>query len=477
MKKNTKLLLCLVTVGLLALTGLYYILLAPREPAYDPGENRELAGAPQWSFRAFMDGSFSQDLEDWLLDRFFGRDASMDISMGIKDSLSIASYEDALAIMGREDDVLTESGPSQEELEDMMHDLLNRPQDTTAPETDPPVPTETAPPETTAPLETLPPTEPVPTYPHKPTPNLEDWPTRPSIKCSISGKVTKHRTYDLTNVLAVTSVLARVADLLPPEGQLIYTMVPQASIGNSYFGARGMEYFTSECEPIVQAFSPDNVTAVSSADILDEYMKNKKYVYFLSDMHWTPQGTYAVYREMVAAAGQEPTGWEDFLLEKEYPFLGTYYRDNPADYMKNSPDTLTLVTPNFPLEMRRITGKDTYKVIPLLNKNANSSDRYTVYLGGPAGPWTYIQSENGKQENCLVITDSFGLAFVPMVATNYAQTHYYDPRYYDYEKVGYTVAEMIEKYNITDVYVVVGDLHSYNSSFLTTQLSDQLGDQ
>ncbi len=476
MKKNTKLLFCIAMVGALLLTGLYYLFLAPREAAYDAGENRELSGAPEWSFLSFMDGSLSEDLESWLLDRFWGRNASMDISMSVKDALSIASYEDALAVMGREDDALVEDGPSQEELESMMNDLLNRPKETTAPETLPPATEETTAPEETVPEETVPPTEPEPTYPQKPTPNIEDWPTRPSIKCSISGTVTKHRTYDLTNVLAVTSVISRVADLLPKDGQLIYTMVPQASIGNSYFGARGMEYFTSECEPIVHAFSPDNVTAISSADILDECMKNKEYVYFLSDMHWTPEGTYAVYREMVAAAGQEPTAWEDFILEKEYPFLGTYYRDNPADYMKNSPDTLTLVSPSFPLEVRRITGPDSYKVISLLYKYARENDRYTVYLGGPAGPWTYIQSDNGKEENCLVITDSFGLAFIPMVATNYAQTHYYDPRYYNYETVGYTVAEMIEKYDITDVYVVVGDLHSYNSSFLTTQLSEQLGD-
>ena len=39
------------------------------------------------------------------------------------------------------------------------------------------------------------------------------------------------------------------------------------------------------------------------------------------------------------------------------------------------------------------------------------------------------------------------------------------------------VADMIKKYNIKDVYVVVGDLHAYSSGFLLTQLSNQLGDK
>ena len=115
-------------------------------------------------------------------------------------------------------------------------------------------------------------------------------------------------------------------------------------------------------------------------------------------------------------------------------------------------------------------------MIPLLDMNAKQSDRYSIYLGGSAGPWSYVASDNGKTENCLVITDSFGLPFVPMVSTNYGQVHYLDTRYYSKSTVGYTVAEMMEKYNITDVYVIVGDLHSYGSSFITYDLSDQLGD-
>ena len=145
--------------------------------------------------------------------------------------------------------------------------------------------------------------------------------------------------------------------------------------------------------------------------------------------------------------------------------------------MRDNPDDLTLVTPKFGLEWRRITGPDEYKVIPFLNMNAKKNDRYTVYLGGPSGPWTYAQCDNGKENNCLVITDSFGLAFVPMVTQNYGQVHYYDPRYFDKRTVGGSVADMIKKYDIKDVYVVVGDLHAYSSGFLITQLSNQLGDK
>lgn len=457
MKIKTKKLLCMILVGFFALTGLWYMLFAPKEETYHEGENRNLAAAPELSFASFWDGTLSNDLESWLLDRFFARDVAMDVSMGIKDMGSIASYEDALVIMGREDDALTDNDLDEDKLEDMMKELLNP---TTPPNTDP----EDTTPDGTEPSQT------------QPKLTVEDYPELLAIKGSSGGKETILKRHRRTYALALTSVLNRVAALLPEDGELMFTMVPQSNVANTFLATEDREYFTSEAEGMIDAFSADNVHAFSTAEILSDSLVRGDYVYFRSDMHWTPEGAYLVYCEMVKAAGLTPTPWEEFHIETEENFLGTYYRDNPSSYMKNNPDTLTLVRPDYPVEFRRITGKDSYKVIPLLDKNAKQSDRYSVYLGGSAGPWTYAVSDNGKTENCLVITDSFGLPFVPMVATNYGQVHYLDTRYYSKSTVGYTVKEMMEQYNITDVYVIVGDLHSYGSSFITYDLSDQLGD-
>ena len=455
MKRKTKKLLCFLLVGFFALTGLWYMLFAPKGETYHEGENRNLAAAPSFTFSSFWDGSLSNDLESWLLDRFFARDAAMDISMGIKDLGSIASFEDALVIMGREDDALTDNDLDEDMLEDMANDLLNNQPDSTV---------------STNPNSTDPST------PSKPL-SPEDYPELLAIKSSSGGEITIHKRHRRTYALALTSVLNRVAALLPEGGELMFTMVPQSSVANEFLANDNREYFTSEAEEMIDAFSADNVHAFSTAQILSDSLVRGDYVYFRTDMHWTPEGAYLVYCEMAKAAGLTPTPWEDFNIETEENFLGTYYRDNPSNYMKNNPDTLTLVSPNFPVELRRVTGVDMYKVIPLLDMDAKQSDRFSIYLGGSAGPWTIAVSENGKTENCLVITDSFGLPMVPMLATNYAQTHYLDTRYYSKQTVGYTVAEMIEKYNITDVYMIVGDLHSYGSSFLTYDLPDQLGDK
>lgn len=490
MKKCAKTFFLILWIALLTGTGLWYALFAERTATFDPAENRELAAAPKFTFSTFWNRELSDALEDYLLDRFWARNTAMSAAGTLKDLASIATYEDSLAIMAGSKDALSGDAPATDDLEQMVNDMLSKP-DPVVPPTPPKEedPTESV--EPGAPIEppesedpTAPPTEPnpVPEPEGRPAPdpkpaaNIEDFPLYPSILSVSGGKTSIWNSYNRTNALAVASVLGRVSALLPEDGRLVYTMVPQSYIGNNYLSTGNKEFFTSQTEEIVHAFTPDNVTALSTAAILDEHIKAGEYVYFRSDMHWTPEGTYLVYREMAEAAGITPTEWEDFNITVEEPFLGTYYRDNPTDYMAANPDSLTLVSPSFELEWRRTTSPDEYKLIPFLNENARANDRYTVYLSGPAGPWTYAKSDNGIEENCLVITDSFGLAFIPMIATNYGETHYLDPRYYNRETVGYTVKEMIEKHNIRDVYVVVGDLHSYSSDFILKQLSGQLGD-
>ncbi len=492
MRKLTKAILVCLMVGAMVLTGVWYLLFAPRQASYDEDENRNLAAAPKFSFASFWNGQLSTDLENWLLDRFWGRSGAMDISMSMKDLGSIATYEDSLVILEASRDELT-GQEDENTLDDLVNDLFTTPGATQPPEATPaptpaptpegghstpgqtpppePTPAQTTPGEPAQPETTLPPTTPGPTM----STDLADYPKNPGILLSIGGETTWIKAYPQKNVLAVTSVLSRLAGKLPQGGQLVYTMVPQSVSARAYVAAKHKDFFTSQTEDLVQAFSPANVTAICAADILDEHMKLGEYMYFRTDIHWTPQGTYQVYRHMAAAAGKTPTAWEDFNLQVEENFLGTYYRSDPTDYMRRNPDTLTLVSPKFPVEWRRVTGKDSYKVLPLLDFNARKSDRYTVYLGGPAGPWSYAVSENGETENCLVICDSFGLAFVPMIATNYRQTHYMDPRYFDARVTGCSLTEMMEKYDITDVYVVVGALHTYDNNFITGYLNDQIG--
>lgn len=449
-------------MALLVALGVYYVGFAPRDGAYSAQENRTLTPFPEVNAHTVFSGKFGQDFEKYLLDHFPGRNWVISAANQLHATLSFASHDEYLLIAPDIDDPLDNAGDVSDDVDDLLQDFTKP--------TTPTVPTQpSAPTAPTGPVETPPITP-------KPPASLDDYPANAGIYMDTGSGPRVIKSYSRSNIAAVTAVLNKYARLLPENGKLMFTVVPQSAYGNQFVNAKNKVSFQSSWDDIVNGLGDDNVYAFDAAQILSESIKKGEYVYFRTDMHWTPYGTYQVYREMALQAGKTPCSYtEDFDLTVEQPFRGTYYRDNPGAYANVVADQLELLMPKCALEWRRITGPDEFKCIDFLDFNARANDRYTVYLGGPAGPWTYAQCDNAEKENCLVITDSFGLSFVPFLTANYGQVHYYDARYFDQDITGGSVSQLMEKYNIQDVYVVVGDLHSFSSSFLLTYANNQLG--
>lgn len=478
---------------LLSALGVYYVMFAPTENSYSEEENRNLAGFPEFTLSSLISGDFMESIESYLLDRFPNRPDVISATNRLENTLSLASYEEYVLIADGPQDAL-DSDDYLNDLDSLLSGLNQSAASTSPTPTAIPtkVPTETpvitevplepdaAPTETPLPTATPTPTPsptPAETPPieQKPVASEADYPEKVGVYMERNGSTKTISTASRTNVMAVTAVLNKYASLLPENGKLMFTVVPQSIYANQFVNAADKQSFYANWDDVVNGFGSNNVYAFDTAEILTDAIKEGTYVYFRTDMHWNPYGSYLVYREMAKRAGVEPCDYDnDFEHTMEEPFRGTYYRDNPSAYEDVAPDSLDLLMPKYPLEWRRITGKDTYKLIDFLDFNARKNDRYTVYLGGPAGPWTYAEMDNHATENCLVLTDSFGLGYLPFLTTNYKQVHYYDPRYFNQGTVGYTVAEMIENYNIQDIYVVVGDLHSFDSSFLLNYANSQL---
>jgi hypothetical protein len=54
--------------------GVMLLFFAPKEATYSASENRMLEPFPEVSVRSLLSGEFSVSFENWLSDRFFGRD-------------------------------------------------------------------------------------------------------------------------------------------------------------------------------------------------------------------------------------------------------------------------------------------------------------------------------------------------------------------------------------------------------------------
>lgn len=459
-----------IWVLLIGVLGCYYLFFAPRSSEFTEEENRTLAGFPAFTAENVFSGKFGEEMETYLLDHFPVRNAAIAAVNRFQSLVSFASHEDYLLIADDVKDPL-DSEANLEDLESLLSGM----------ETKPPVPPtqpiETEPAET-APIITEPVvTEPVedPPIESKPPAAAEDFPETLGMYMDTGSGETALRSYARKNVLAVTAVLNKYAALLPENGKLMFTVGPPSYLVHRFVNANTKNSFHNTWDEVINAMGSDNVYAFDSSEILSQAIKQDKYVSFRTDNHWTPYGAYLVYQQMAARAGKELCTYpNDFDITFEANFRGTYYRDNPSAYMNVQPDILERLMPTIDVEYRKITGPDTYEVIPFLDFNAKQNDRYTVYLGGPGGPWRYVQCDNDETENCLVITDSFGLTVMPFLTYNYNQVHYYDARYYNRNTVGYTVAEMMEKYNIHDIYVIVADFHSFSSNFLIGNVNKHL---
>ncbi len=494
MKKITYIIFIAFWMLCLAGIGIFYLWAPIEKRQYSQEENRLLADMPEATYDNIFSGKFGEGLEQFLLDHFPKRDLVIQQTNNIKNIMSIATYDEYLAVQEEVEDPLDDKNYA-DNVDDLLDDLLADKGNSTEPTTENRTETSTEPstenneessskPSTEHDEEfTTVPQQPavdedleLPAIEEKPEAEVQDFSKYLGIYMEVDGEKTQLHSYTRDNVLAVTSVLNKYARLLPDGGKLMFTVVPQSSRGNKFVNSSKNGSFYSTYDEVVDAFGDDNVYAFDAAEILCPAIKNGDYVYFRTDMHWTPLGSYLVYKEMALRAGKEPCDYDaDFEHTIEKPFLGTYYRDNPTSYMKENADDLDLLMPKFSFEWRRIVAGDEYKLIEFLDFNARANDRYTVYLGGPAGPWTYTESDNGEKENCLVLTDSFGLGFMPFVVTDYKQVHYYDPRYFKEDKVGGNLTQLIEKYNIRDIFVVIGDLHSFSSDFILEDALSQLG--
>ncbi|MBQ4607865.1 MAG: hypothetical protein IJB15_14235, partial [Clostridia bacterium] len=441
--------LIVLWVLLLLSMGVYYLLFAPRGSDFTESENRTLAAFPEVTVDSVFSGRFGEEFETYLLDRFPIRNEVISLVNRFQSAVSLADHNEYLLIAEDVEDPL-DTADYEDSLEVLLQDMTAA----TEPATEPaPSQPQEAEPEKTQPVEN-PPIE------KKPPMTLEDFPTISGMYLDIGKGELEMKSYHIKNVAAVTAVLNKYAALLPENGKLLFTMGPPSYVVNTFVNGTEQVSFYNTWDEIVNGLGADNVYAFDSSEILSHAIKRGEYVSFRTDNHWTPYGAGLVYTEMAKRAGKTPSRYpDDFDITVEELFRGTYYRDDPGAYYHVEPDRLELLMPKIGVEYRQITKNDEYSVIDFLDYNAKSNDRYAVYLGGPGGPWRYVQCDNEETENCLVITDSFGLTVIPYLTYNYNQVHYYDARYYDYYAVGSNVAEMIEKYHIHDIYVIVADFH------------------
>ena len=144
--------------------------------------------------------------------------------------------------------------------------------------------------------------------------------------------------------------------------------------------------------------------------------------YYKTDHHWTQDGAYIAYREIVSAMGKKPLEKDFFktelLIEK---FRGSDHTKKPESALTESvygcvPEGEYIVeTVNFPYDSDEnnevLEGFFDYSKI-------NSNEPYAVYLGGNK-PYVRVRETGGGKDVLVIVRDSFANALATYLASHF----------------------------------------------------------
>ena len=189
-----------------------------------------------------------------------------------------------------------------------------------------------------------------------------------------------------------------------------------------------------------------SIVQVPVLDILKKH--NSEYLYFKTDHHWTADGAYYAYQELMNIKGVTPSPLSSYTKMEFDGFVGTFYSySNMSDTLKNNPDTVVAYVPN----CNDMTYTDSKGVEHKWNVVADATDyaegsKYYCFIGGDQ-PYSKIENPNITDgSSCVVIKESYGNAFVPFLVNSYQTVHVVDYRYFTGNLINF-----VKQNNVQDV--------------------------
>ena len=172
---------------------------------------------------------------------------------------------------------------------------------------------------------------------------------------------------------------------------------------------------------------------VNTVNVFDALSAHKKeYIYFRTDHHWTQLGAYYGYQEYCKSMGYSTKPLSDYQ-KLDFPgFYGTFYFFmNRPESLKGHPDQVTAYQGSMNT-MQYSDSKGNLQEGKLINDATPMlpGNKYNCFMLGDHG-YVEIHNEGApRKKSILVLKDSYGNAFVPLLAQDYRDVYVVDYRHY-----------------------------------------------
>ncbi|MDR1664753.1 MAG: hypothetical protein LBR83_07530 [Clostridiales bacterium] len=193
-------------------------------------------------------------------------------------------------------------------------------------------------------------------------------------------------------------------------------------------------------------------TLITEAEYIDLYdsfqnAKDKEYLYFRTDHHWTADGAYLAYENFCKATGQNPVSRSEMESGRRDGFLGSLYKQVSqsagSERLSGSPDFIRYYFPVYETEAYNyanagmLLGSRREVLLPDYEKDTNL---YNIFFGGDM-ELMRMESAVGNGKSIMVARDSYGHAFLPFLANHYETVYAVEPRYFESFDLANFIAE------------------------------------
>ena len=210
---------------------------------------------------------------------------------------------------------------------------------------------------------------------------------------------------------------------------------------------------------------------VRQVEIVDDIIAHRdEYLYFYTDHHWTQLGAYYAYRAFCEKKGIEPHELSSWRHENFGEFTGTYY-DTLAAVGDVREDTVDAWFPNGTNTMKYWPDGSDGDVLeaPVVEEAYDWEVplKYSCFIQGDQ-PLSIIENPKITDgSSCLIVKDSYGDAFAPLLVDSYQTVHVIDFRVTDKN-----ICDYVRENNIDDVIFLTGMKIGLTETVASTLLSE-----
>lgn len=391
-------------------------------PAVSDAEGRELTKFPSFTWESFLAGDYTSELSLWYADTFPGRETLLDLNSELKGLYGIGDkafqgYEGNVDSIGTDNGFHWNDPPVEETM----------PSDTSSEEPSKETERETE-------TETGPTSETIDGY-------YVEGDTCWELYYYKADLVDRYCRVVVQTALDLNG-LATVYDMVVPTSYCYGLSLEKITELGASDGLATIDHIYKAIDAYCpQAGVEIPVVTLPVHEMLGEHYDD--YIYFRTDHHWTGKGAWYASRYFLDAVKRDYPPLEAYETFTYESFLGSLYRHTQNQNLKNNPDTLVAYLSPTVSELLT-AGKGVYTTNPLVHKEITSSNKYLCFC---AGDHEYYEVHNDTIKDgssILIIKESYGNAFIPMLADSYEYVYAVDYRFWRGDLVSFVEEKGID---------------------------------